>query len=74
MSIVDVYSNVSWSECCDAGLDMGALSDMGDGSLGDATETDTASVSSEEQQAGMPAWAHALVDQVGFHSLHKMAL
>lgn len=53
---------------------MGALSDMGDGSLGDATETDTMSVSSEEQQARMPAWAHALVDQVRFHSLHNMAL
>lgn len=69
-----IIFNVGLSECCAAGLDMGALSDMGDGSLGDATETDTMSVSSEEQQARMPAWAHALVDQVRFHSLHNMAL
>ncbi|KAK9906707.1 hypothetical protein WJX75_006507 [Coccomyxa subellipsoidea] len=59
---------------CATGLDMGALSDMGDGSLGDATETDTASVSSEEQQARMPAWAHALVDQLGGTSLENKFL
>lgn len=43
---------------------MGALNEMGDSSAGDATESDSMSVGSEEQRTRMPVWAHALVDQV----------
>ena len=43
---------------------MAALSEMDDGSTGDVTDSDAMSVSSEDQQTRMPAWAHALVDQV----------
>lgn len=51
-----------------AGLDLVALSET-DISVADAAESDTSSVSaSEDNPSRMPAWAHALVDQVRFPS------
>jgi hypothetical protein len=43
---------------------MAALSESGSSSTGDATDSDTVSVSSEDPPSRMPAWVHALVDQV----------
>ena len=52
--------------CCPAaGLDLVALSES-DSSLGDATDSDAASVTSDDVPSRMPAWAYALMDQVPF--------
>ena len=47
---------------------MVALSEMGDSSTGDATDSDTMSVSLEDPPTRLPAWAHALMDQVTWNS------
>ncbi len=59
--------------CCPAaGLDLVALSES-DSSLGDATESDATSVTSDDVPSRMPVWAHALVDQV-LSFLHHASL
>ncbi len=55
-----------------AGLDLVALSET-DSSLGDVTDSDAASVSSDDVPSCLPAWAHALVDQVFFFPVHHSA-
>ncbi|EIE24300.1 alpha/beta-hydrolase [Coccomyxa subellipsoidea C-169] len=58
------------SYLCSTGLDLVALSES-DSSLGDATDSDAASVTSDDVPSRMPAWAHALMDQVMGTSLES---
>jgi hypothetical protein len=62
---VNSPSHILLIGCVGAGLDMIALNEA-DGSASDATDLDTAAHGAGDQRSRMPAWAHALVDQVAF--------